>query len=237
MRKGKYAAVILLTVILVAAGAFLPDFTAAFTGRDEKIHYEAVEPLELERPQLERQNRSLLEKLSILQYDGQVVYVDQKIMISKEEQIRELVEGYVKRSIAAGVLPADTKYGESVRVAPCAIFDYENGETYDFFWNVNLTLESSKGPIGIFGTMDDATHHMIRFNISDYLGDPNGNHERVPGRKHKLAKFYFDELGVRPVEVPTADETVLMYQLDAGQGQIFLFRFYDCVNGIELSIT
>lgn len=237
MRKGKYAAVILLTVILVAAGVFLPDLSSFFTSQDEKIYYETIEPLELERPQLERQNRSFVEKLSILQYDGQIVYVDQKIMISKEEQILEVVKGYVERCIAAGALPADTQYGETVKVAPCAIFDYKNGEIYDFFWNVNLTLESSRGPIGIFGTMDDATHHMFRFNISDYLGDPNDDHERVPGRKKKFAEFYFEELGIQPEQLPTDDESILRYRLNTGQDQSFLFEFYDYVNGINLYIA
>ena len=237
MRKLKYAAVLLLTVLLVLAGAFLPDFSSHFTYQDEKVRYENIEPLELERPQLERQNRSLTEKLSILQYDGQIVNVDEKIMLSKQSEIRRAVEGYVERCIAAGAMPADTKIGETVKIVPCAIFDYKNGETYDFFWNINLTLDSSRGPIGIFGTMDDATHHMFRFNISDYLGDPSDDHEPVPGRKKKFAEFYFRELGIRPEPVPSQDESLLQYRLDMGKDSSFLFEFYDYGNGINLYIA
>lgn len=237
MSKLKTAAVIFVTALLVTAGAFLPMAFSKIVHQEQKILYENIEPLKLEKEEEEQKRKSVTEKLSILRQDGQTVFVDENLMASTKEEIYSSVEEYVQRCVDAGVVPVDSVIGDWVKIVPCLIFDYSDGESHDLFWNINVNLESAEGIIGIFGIMDDATRHMYRFSINDYIGEAYGTYMPVADKTELFAAFFFQELGIAPEKMPEEDASMTRYRLDVGDGYGLFFEFYNYGNGINLYIA
>ena len=177
------------------AGGLLPLFLTPKT--EPKISFSPVNSIAYEN---EHQKMFLTsrEKLALLLYGGQYVYVGEDMMTSTSQQIQDVLLDRLDTYFAQGFLPNITQFVE-ISLRPCMIFETENGDKFNLFWQASVTYENELDQLTIFCTMDDETQKLYSFycgtwNTPIFQEDP----------EHGLYRFadnFFDLLGISDAEL------------------------------------
>lgn len=194
MRKVKNAMLILLTLLLTAAGGLLPMGIARVQDKTvaNVVQYADIEALQL-RLEEEALSMSYPEKMFLLMHGEGVEITEEKMRI-KEEQIMEAIYGaltpYMELFLGGSI---DNDY---IEYYPVMVYDGEDPSHYACYWHVILSLDMSINDT-VSLILDDETGKVLAVELIDtemYIGE-----EYLPELQYALATAYFKELEMEPI--------------------------------------
>ena len=221
MNKLKYTLAVLLALILVVLGGFLPRLTAGVLDRvrGADIAFTAMDPIRLDVPDQE-QWRSLppIEKLSLLRNKNRRVQVSQGIMHSTSEEVWAAFRETITRYWEKGLFPHMEDCIQQ-HLDACLILDYEGSDHCDLFWQLQVQLSDGKDELTVFCLVDDETRNIYGLYYSTYNATPLLS----DGTLEDLAELYFEDLKLEPQLLDASSEQ-LVYSLRDDYGtEVYLF--------------
>ena len=236
MGKFKNMLSLLGAVLCVAGCAYLPGlFVRISQGLQlQKTSYEPVQSVSVQP-----ERKTLMDKLELLCFDGQSVFVSDNAMHSTRQEITNALTQYLKPFWEQELFPHAPEPAQEYEMdlEPCLIFN-KAGTEQDRFWKIRFLLDYGKGIIHIYTIMDDDTHSVLQFNYADHsLDHTNAVYETqwVPDKPvDEICGLFFDALGVQVLPKETMDSNIYVYRLAAPSQSDILFRSDEHENGFTM---
>ena len=165
MRKGKYIIVLFLTVVLISAGALLPQWTARMQDASVhgKISYRSIDEISLQFTEL-----SLFEKFRLLSDGYQVTIPESSTRLSVSE-LRTVLERELAPYYKEGLLQRPLS-DYSMNCQPMLYYLIDSKELSNIFWSVSLYRDGEDWQI-IELQVDDKNGKIMKIHheSSSYL--------------------------------------------------------------------
>lgn len=213
MRNVKNALLILLVVLLLAAGSLLPMGAAALQDKTTAnvVQYEDIEALQLK---LEEQEPKLSyqEKL-FLMVNGTGVEVAEDVMRLNGGEVIEAVYAGLQPYVGSGFFPKELS-NDMLEYHPVMVYGDTDPESYNFYWWVLLSLDIYEEDT-LTVILDDETGSILAMDfIAPYEYVADVYYESV----YAIADLYFGNLGITPADAMQIDtEGLLDESVDAVQ--------------------
>lgn len=232
MRKVKNAAIVLLTLILLAVGSLLPAAAAHF--QDSKttnvVQYESIEALQLK---LEEDVPALTfhEKLQLISSGVGMEVTDANTRLKEKDIMEAAYTALVPYMELFFGKPLDhdlLKYG----AAMC--YDETDPTRYCYYWHIQMSLDTSHTD-GISVILDDETGMILGIEMYDPEWEIDAAYHRE--LETALAATYFGELGMDPQAVWPRDVEEVTPNASGREGVASQYMFVDTIYGeIHLEI-
>lgn len=222
MKRWKIGLVILLTLLVAAAGAVLP-----LCYRPEPETEASHIPLRISHCAAapERKPLSLTEKMKLLSYGGQRIEVGKEGMEHSEEEILETVKKELKRYTDRGLLPDGFSVTEHA-TWPVMIFAAGTGEEFDFFWEIQMALTDGSKKMRIYAIVDDTSQKLMLISLQC-----TGGNVLVDAWFDEVCRFaetFFEGLGIENVRRygEEAELEGIRYSFPVEDGTEVMVEFY-----------
>lgn len=218
MAKLKYILVIVLAVVIVIAGAFLPRLVADF--RDEatlgKAGFEWMQPVEFE---IHRNIPSMGKLAMMAQFSGAVEIPESKATMTAQ-QVREACGAALQPYIDAGLMAEFVQW--QVELCPYLI---QTPVINGIVWTVTI-FDGPEGLYLIDAVIDDETGQLLRIDVMDQQF--RGSELRTE-YLYAFADLFFSGLGITDYDY-AAFETDDLKKIGTGADAL-RYRFGDAVYG------
>ena len=235
MRKVKNILMILLTILLLAAGSLLPMAAARMQDKTTTnvVQYENIEALQLKLEE-EALSMTYQEKMFLLMHGEGAEITDEKMKI-KEERIMEAAYGaltpYMDLFLGGSF---DNDY---IEYYPVMVYDGSDPSRYAYYWHVILSLDMSfEDTVSL--VLDDETGKALAVELID----PQMHIEEayMPELQYAFAATSFKELEIEPIaqwplEVAAAENYDAMGRPAAAVNYQFIDALYGEVN-VEIGV-
>ena len=193
MRKVKNAALILLALLLTAAGGLLPMGAARMQDglTANTVQYGDIEALQLKLEEAAL-SMSYMEKLLLIR-QGTGMEIDDENTRLKESQVLE--------AVYAGLMPYMELFlggsidNDHIEYYPVAVYDEADPSRYACYWYVSMSLDTSFEDV-LTVVLDDETGTVLAVDLID----PEMHIEETYLEKlqYTLADIYFTQLDMYP---------------------------------------
>lgn len=227
MAKLKTGAILLLTLLIIAAVACLPKITA--TVLDEKRMGEAsfhqVQSIQLE---IHEKMPSLGRLAMINRMDGVIELSEslaEKSASMAPEEVEEAALAALEPYIAAGLMQPFQKWNSEIR--PLLGQGVDNPELVGIFWDVTFEIESAPEEFYYANlAIDDETGKLLLINYTSTYPIVETDRENL---LEKFAEIYFTELDIPDYWYYATDDLETRYIGDNAWG--VRYRFGDLIYG------
>lgn len=222
MGKVKNTLVILLTMILLAAGSLLPS--AAAYMQDETtanvVQYENIEALQLKLEE-EQPTMSMLEKL-FLMVNGTGKEVTEDVMRMNGGEAIEAAYAALQPYADIYGLPLDN---DELQYFSHVVFDENDPYTLNNYWQIYLSLDISEND-QITVILDDETGKLMAMELNDW--DMNIDAAYLQELQDAVSEVYIGALGLDPVAAWPVDVESAGVGYD--QGNVYMITRYQFVD-------
>lgn len=227
MRNVKNALLILLVVLLLAAGSLLPMGAAALQDKTTAnvVQYEDIEALQLK---LEEQEPKL-------SYQEKLFLMVNGTGVDVAEDVMRLNGGEVIEAAYAALQPYADIYGltldnDALEYSSLMVFNENDPSAVSYYWSVYMSLDISQNDV-ITVILDDETGKLLAVELIDQDMDIAADY--LQKMQYAVSTAYLEELGLEPVaEWPVEAESALYFGMDEGGAQIATrYQFIDARYG------
>ena len=230
MRKVKNALLILLAVLLLAAGGLLP-MGAAYM-QDKKtanvVQYADIEALQLKMEE-EQPEMSMYEKLRLMMH-GIGTEITSEMTRMNGAEILESMYAQLQPFAGMGIL-ADDLSNDYLEYYPVMVYEESSPTVYNYYWEVQMSLDASQYD-HIRAILDDETGKLLAIEVTD------PKNMDIPAKalaelECSISQYYFENLGITPVDaVPVDAEAVLDGYVNETleHGDSYFLMHYQCVD-------
>lgn len=226
MRKVKNVLLILLAVLLLAAGGLLP--MAAAQLQDEAtanvVQYADIEALRLKLEE-EQPEMSIYEKLRLMM-KGTGVEATSEMTKMTGSQILEAVYAALQPYVDVGFLTDDLS-NDYLEYYPIMVYDQDAPSVYNYYWQVHMSLDAYQYD-SLRVILDDETGKLLAIEVT--------NPELIIAEEYQdkleqaIRVVYLENLGLTPVAViPVETEGAYIGEIWEPDSTHVLMR-YQCVD-------
>lgn len=232
MTKLKNALILLLVVLLLAAGALLP--TAVTWVQDTltagQVQYANVDSLQLTLEE-RRQSLDMVGKLNLI-LNGDIVEVTDKVTQMSEGDVIEAVYAGLQPYAGLGFIPLELD-NDMLEFHPIMAYGDTDPDMYNFYWYVYLSFDGYADDT-LTVILDDETGKILAMEfVNPYLDVADMSYEYV----HIISDTYFKDLGITPADAVQIDtEGIVKESVDAVQNlgdshAVMQFQIVDMLYG------
>ena len=233
MRKWKIGIAVILSLSLILAGAFLPEFFSSVTDKtlSKTPSYTDMPSIQLNISKA--QQFAVLDKLALLGTVETANAVPAQMTMS-EAQAVDAANAFMRQYENAGLLqPA---VSPTVSATPKLLYDLTDPSNYLFVWTVSIICEAESCHQYFLCDVDDQTGQILCLSYDIYKQpyEPEGVRERNRAAADTFTSIYFEQLGLTGI----ADAIKLTSAGEDGSGSGALYVYTDMNDGItEVTYT
>lgn len=232
MRKVKNAALILLALLLAAAGGLLPMAAAQLQDQATAnvARYENIKALQLKLEE-EQPDMGACEKLRLMMH-GMGTGVTSEMTEMTGAEVLETMYAQLQPFADMGVLARDIS-NDYLEYSPVMCYEDSVPAVYNYYWEVSMSLNVSQYD-SVRAVLDDETGNLLAIEVID----PNLEipEKALQEMEHLISEYYFANLGLIPIEAMQMETTWRPEEYTAGiladEGPCFLMT-YLCEDGFN----
>ena len=237
MRKVKNAFLILLALLLTAAGGLLPMAAAQLQDQATAnvAQYEDIEALRLKLEE-EQPDMGVCEKLRLMMHGaGSEVTSEMTAMTGAE--VLETMYAQLQPFGDMGVLARDIS-NDYLEYSPVMCYEDTLPAVYNYYWEVSMSLDVSQYD-SVRAVLDDETGKLLAIEVID----PNLEipEKALQELEYSISEYYFANLGLTPIDATQMETTGKLEGYNEGilaDGGPYFLMSYLCVDesGGEINI-
>ena len=227
MRKVKNALLILLSVLLVAAGGLLPMAAANMqdAATANVVQYADIEALRLKLEE-ERPGMGVCEKLRLMMHGmGEEITSEMTEMTGAE--VLETMYAQLQPFEDMGLLPIELS-NDYLEYSPVMVYEDSTPAVYNYYWGISMSLDASAYD-SIRAVLDDETGKLLAIEVID--PDMDIPEKALEELSRVISEYYTGNLGLTIIDAVQQEAVLNSYAkeilTDAGA---CYFMTYLCVD-------